>query len=230
VDASAWDARYAAEASEGFVWTTTPNQFVVAEVEGLRPGRALDLACGEGRNAVWLAEAGWDVTGVDFSAAGLNKAARHAAANGVGDRCRWVMADATTWDPHAGDPDGPGVFDLVVVAYLQLPAAGRAAALGAAVAALAPGGTLVVVAHDTDNLIRGVGGPPDPAVLYSADDVVGDVHLAAATLPGVELVVERADQVLRAVDTGSSGGGSPGSGDPGGVRNAIDLVVRVRRT
>jgi SAM-dependent methyltransferase len=217
------------------VWTTTPNQFVVAEVGGLEPGTALDLACGEGRNAVWLAGAGWDVTGVDFSGAGLDKAARLAAANGVGDRCRWVMADATTWDPHTDDPDGPGAFDLVVVAYLQLPANGRASAMGAAVASLAPGGTLVVVAHDTDNLTRGVGGPPDPAVLYSADDVVGDVHAAAATLPGVELVVERADQVLRAVDTGGPGGSSPdgsspGGGDPGGVRNAIDLVVRVRRT
>jgi SAM-dependent methyltransferase len=224
VDASAWDARYADEGSGEFVWTTTPNQFVVAEVEGLRPGRALDLACGEGRNAVWLAEAGWDVTGVDFSAAGLDKAARHAVANGVDDRCRWVRADATTWDPHAGDPDGPGAFDLVVVAYLQLPAAGRAAALGAAVAALAPGGTLVVVAHDTDNLTRGVGGPPDPAVLYGTAEVVGDAHLAAAALPGVDLVVERADQVLRAVDAGG-----PGGGDPGGVRHAIDLVVRIRR-
>ena len=225
MDASAWDARYAAEGSGEFVWTTTPNQFVVAEVEGLHPRRALDLACGEGRNAVWLAEAGWDVTGVDFSAAGLNKAVRLAAAIGVDDRCRWVTADARTWDPHADDPDGPGAFDLVVVAYLQLPADGRAAALGAAVTTLAPGGTLVVVAHDTDNLTRGVGGPPDPAVLYSADDVVGDVHLAAAALPGVEFVVERADQVLRAVDAEGSGGG-----DPGGMRHAIDLVVRVRRT
>jgi SAM-dependent methyltransferase len=63
MDKSIWDRRYA---DHEFVWTVQPNQFLVQEVQGLRPGHALDLACGEGRNAVWLAERGWRVTGVDL--------------------------------------------------------------------------------------------------------------------------------------------------------------------
>ncbi len=73
MDRNAWDERYA---GDELVWSAQPNRFLVAEVETLPPGRALDLACGEGRNAVWLAERGWDVTGVDFSNAGIDKARR----------------------------------------------------------------------------------------------------------------------------------------------------------
>src|SRR5271154_7398266 len=70
VDSQQWDERYSAA---GFVWATGPNQFVAAELAGLPPGRAIDLAAGEGRNTVWLAERGWRVTAVDFSRVGLGK-------------------------------------------------------------------------------------------------------------------------------------------------------------
>ena len=204
MDAQQWNDRYA---TSDFVWTTTANQFLPPEVDGLSPGKALDLACGEGRNAVWLATRGWQATGVDFSSAGLAKASSLAEASGVTDTTRWVCADATTWIPD-------DQFDLVVVFYLQLPEAQRRAAMTVAATALAPGGTLVVVGHDLDNLANGVGGPPDPAVLYTPDDVVADVMSS-----GVDgLVVERATRVLR-----------PVASDGAVQRHAIDCLVRVRR-
>lgn len=201
VDAASWDERYR---GSGFVWSTQPNRFLPPAVEGLTPGRALDLACGEGRNAVWLATRGWDVTGVDFSAVGLEKAARLAEANGVA--VKWACADVTTWAP--ADP-----FDLVVVFYLQLPEPQRRAALGSAVRALAPGGTLLVVAHDLANLTDGTGGPQDPSVLYTPDAVRADLDRSGAG----DLVVERAERVERPVET-----------DRGTVM-AIDCLVRAHR-
>ena len=112
MNSNAWDERYTGEA---LVWSAVPNRFLVAEVETLPPGRALDLACGEGRNAVWLAECGWDVTGVDFSNVGLDKARRLADARGVS--VHWELADATEYTP------APQSFDLVIVMYLHLPEA-----------------------------------------------------------------------------------------------------------
>ena len=114
MDARAWDERYAA--SE-LVWSAGPNQFVESELTGLRPGRALDLAAGEGRNAIWLAAQGWEVTAVDFSLAGLDKG-RAALAQRPGGRdlhVEWVHADVLDYDA------GPVPYDLCVTAYLQLP-------------------------------------------------------------------------------------------------------------
>ena len=105
-----WNARYA---QKELVWTAEPNRLFAAEVGGLAPGRALDLACGEGRNAVWLAERGWQVTGVDFSDVALAKAAELAASRGV--EVEWVVADVLDYEPE------PRAFDLVAVLYLQLP-------------------------------------------------------------------------------------------------------------
>ena len=194
-----WDTRYA---GEELVWSSTPNQFLVAEVQGLRPGKALDLGCGEGRNALWLAEQGWTVTGVDFSSVGLARAARLAEAGGV--NVDWVQSDVLTWRPPA---EG---FDLVAVFYLQLAPSDRMEALRIAVSAVAPGGTLLVVAHDADNLIRGVGGPPDPEVLYRVDEV-------ADLARNFGLVIEQAGQVTRTVVI---------DGEP---REAVDTLVKASR-
>lgn len=201
-DADGWDDRY--RTSE-FVWKTEPNQFLPSEVADLPPGRALDLACGEGRNAVWLATQGWDTTGVDFSDVGLRKAASLAEANDV--VVEWVHADATEWLP-------PPHFDLVVVFYLHLPAPQRSAAFGAAARALAPGGTLLVVGHDLLNLTDGVGGPPDPAVLYTPDDVRADIARSGVS----DLAVVRAERVRRSVDAHRS------------EVDAIDCLVRAHRS
>jgi len=204
VDASDWNARYDTDA---LVWTGEPNRFLPPEVEGLAPGRALDLACGEGRNAVWLATRGWAVTGVDFSSVGLAKAARLAAERMVSGE--WIEADATVWR-------SPAPFDLVIVFYLQLPAAARRAAVCSSVAALDVDGTFLLVAHDLANLAEGHGGPSDPEVLTTAEVVVDDLVAAELGL-GVELVVERAGRVERPVVT------------PDGDRTAIDTLVRARR-
>ncbi len=192
-----WDRRY--EDSE-LVWTATPNRFLVSEVEGIEPGGALDVGCGEGRNAVWLAEQGWRVTGVDFSEVGLAKARRLADARGVG--VEWVLADLRSYRPAGG------TYDLVVVLYLHLPADERRAVHAAAARALRPGGVLLVVGHDLTNLTHGYGGPQDPAILFSPDDVAADV---------AELSIERAERVERVVPTDD------------GERRAIDALVRAVR-
>ena len=190
MDANAWDERYAA--SE-LVWSSTPNQFVEAEVGPLPPGRALDLAAGEGRNAIWLAGRDWDVTAVDFSRAGLDKG--RVLADRAGVTVQWVHGDALAYSP------GP-VFDLVVVAYLQLPATERQVAMRQAFAALKVGGTLLVVAHDSTNLAEGTGGPQEPAVLYTAEEVLSD-------LDGERFEVGRAERVSRVVPPDDEHGGQP---------------------
>ncbi len=205
VDAHAWDERYAA--SE-LVWSPGPNALVAAECADLPPGRALDLAAGEGRHALWLAARGWRVTAVDFSTVGLAKGRRVAEATALTGSVEWVPADATTWHPPAGT-----AYDLVLLAYLQLPPAQRRAAVRAAHGALAPGGTLLLVAHDRTNLTEGTGGPQDPEVLMTAEDVLADL----ADLPHE---VVRAGRVAREVE--------PGHGDAPG-RTAWDCVVRISR-
>lgn len=197
MDRNQWNERYR---TAELVWTAEPNRFLVAEVADLAPARVLDLAAGEGRNAVWLAEQGWKATGVDFSDVAMAKARALADTRGVA--VETVVADAT--QPLPGAP----AFDLVVVAYLQLPEPDRSAALRNAAHAVAPGGTLLVIAHDESNLTGGYGGPQDPAVLTGPDAV-------AAALEG--FVIEKAERVQREVETAE------------GSRVALDHVVRARR-
>ncbi|MFC7386436.1 class I SAM-dependent methyltransferase [Sphaerisporangium rhizosphaerae] len=188
-----WDRRY--EAS-GLLWTAEPNRFVVEHLSGLRPGRGLDLGAGEGRNAVWLAERGWRMTGVDFSAAGLAKARRMAGEREVA--VEWVMADLCEYRPE------PMAYDLVLIAYLHLPPDDLAPVLSRAAGAVAPGGRLLIVGHDVTNLEEGVGGPRDAAVLYTPESVVASL---------APLAVVRAGRVRRPVPTDD------------GVRDAIDTLV-----
>ncbi|HEX3932269.1 MAG TPA: class I SAM-dependent methyltransferase [Nocardioides sp.] len=202
MDAEEWNSRY--RASE-LVWSAGPNQFVEAELSELTPGRALDLAAGEGRNAIWLAQRGWQVTAVDFAQAGLDKG----AVLGEGLDIDWVCADATTW---RGDPAGQA-YDACVVAYLQLPAAERRAAARNGFSSLRVGGTLVWVAHDLTNLTEGVGGPPDASRLMTAEDVLAD-------LGGETFEVVRAGRVAREVG---------GADDAQPARTAWDCLVRVVR-
>ena len=141
-----------------------PNQFVESELADLPPGRALDLACGEGRNARWLAERGWQVTAIDFSSVAVDKG-RAAVAR------RRRLAGRRR-------PDGdscPSGLDLVVIAYLQLPADERRPRDAPRVRGAPRRRHAFVVAHDSTNLTEGTGGPQDPAVLYTAEDVLGDL-------------------------------------------------------
>ncbi len=202
MDAEAWDERY--RTSE-LVWSAGPNIFVAAELAGLPPGRAVDLAAGEGRNAIWLAQQGWQVTAVDFSQAGLDKGRTLAGEDAVD----WVCADAITWRDDAS-------YDLCVIAYLQLLAADRRAAVRHGYASLRVGGTFLLVAHDTSNLTEGTGGPTDAAVLMTAEDVLTD-------LGGETFEVVRAERVARQVGGPEHVHGS----EP--AATAWDCLVRVVR-
>jgi SAM-dependent methyltransferase len=201
MSADEWDARYR---DRELVWGAAPNRWVERETAALPPGRALDLACGEGRNSIWLAQRGWRVVGVDFSAEAIRKARTLSeGADGPRVSVDWRCADATTIEL-------PAEFDLALLVYLQLPAQRRRAAVAAAWRALAPGATLIVIAHDSDNLEHGVGGPQDASVLYTAADVEGD--LAAL---GASVQVELVQRVSRPVE--------------GADRPALDALFRGRK-
>ena len=189
-----WDRKYA---ETELLWSAGPNRFLVAEAADLPPGRALDLACGEGRNGLWLAELGWQVTGVDFSEVAIAKARERAAGEQLD--VELVCADLLEYAPEVD------AFDLVLVFYLQIHALERRDVLGRAVSALRPGGTLLLVGHDLTNIADGVGGPQDPDLLCTPDDIV-------AELPGLE--IEKAERVFRDVADAD--------------RPAIDALVRAR--
>lgn len=200
MDRHDWNERYR---TKELVWTGEANRFVVAETADLPPGRMLDLAAGEGRNAVWFAERGWQATAVDFSDVAMAKAKELAAARGVSLTAE--VADVTTYRPAAG------VFDLALICYLQVPADDRKAVVANAAEALAPGGTLLVVAHDRSNLDGGWGGPSSPDVQATPGEVRALVEAAG-------LIVTKAEVVERPVET------------PDGPRVAFDHVVVGRRT
>ncbi|WP_082563598.1 MULTISPECIES: class I SAM-dependent methyltransferase [unclassified Nocardioides] len=199
MDAVDWNERYA---DAELVWSATPNQFVAGQLAELTPGRAVDLAAGEGRNALWLSSLGWQVTAVDFAQAGLDKG--RAVEPPSDHPIEWVCADVLNWA-------APVPVDLAVIAYLQLPAAGRQRAVRRAWCALDIGGTFLCVAHDSSNLTEGTGGPQDPSVLMTADDLLAD-------LDGESFEVVRAERVSREVEPGH--GGEP-------ARTAYDCLVHL---
>lgn len=177
-----WDARHATHDQIELIGT---DPALDEEVARLTPGRALDLGTGDGRNAVWLARRGWQVTAVDFSSVGLERARTLAEAQGV--TITWTCADLLEWRPPAR------AFDLVVLFFIHLPPDERREVHRAAAEAVNEGGTLLIVGHDRSNLERGVGGPQDPAVLFTAAEI-------ASELPG--LTIGRAATVRRSVADG----------------------------
>ena len=201
MDAAAWDVRYA---TDELIWTAEPNRWLVEALADRPPGVALDLGAGEGRNALWLAGRGWDVTAVDFSGEAIRKgrAVQAAHAPETIPHVTWVHADL---QGHVPEPRSSGA---VVVMYIHFPAAQRRELVRAAAAAVAVGGLLLVVGHDSTNPTEGVGGPSDPAVLFTAADIVADL----AGLGGLE--VRRAERRAR----------------PVGSAMALDAVVEVYRT
>lgn len=199
MDAASWDQRYQ---ERELLWSAGPNAFVAAEAASLPPGRALDVACGEGRNAVWLAGLGWQATGIDFSPVALDRGRSLAAERSV--EVEWREEDVASADLGDGD------YDLVVVAYLHLPWGELRGVLARSARAVAPGGTLIAVGHDLANLAIGHGGPPNPEVLWTVD------RIGEAITP--TLVMERGALVTRTVDTDD------------GPRVALDTLVRAHRS
>ena len=142
-----------------------PNRFVEEWLADLTPGSALDVACGEGRNAVWLAQRGWEVTGVDFSPVALERARWMADEHDV--EVTWVEADVTTWAPSS-------TWDLVLVAYVHLPPDGRDHLMRRCTEWLVPGGRLFLVGHDRST--AGVSGPSDPDLLWTPEIAAASVR------------------------------------------------------
>ncbi|PBC46836.1 class I SAM-dependent methyltransferase [Rhodococcus sp. ACS1] len=188
MDAAAWDERYS---QSELVWGAPPNAVVVEQVTALPRGRALDLACGEGRNAHWLATRGWEVTGLDYSAVALDKARRVAAEapRSVRERLEYRVADVT-------GSDLGGEYDLVLMIYLHLAPEERLEVVNRAISALKPDGILMILGHDAVNLSQGVGGPQDIEILYTPDDLV--------TMLDGRLNVDVAERRFRETDAGTA--------------------------
>ena len=195
MDASMWDQRY--EAAE-LVWSAEPNLFLPPLIAALEPGAALDVACGEGRNAIWLARQGWEVTAVDFSPVGIEKAWQLSD----GDDVEWVVADATIYEPSKQ-------FDLVVVFYLHVLPEDLAAVMATASDALMPGGTLFAVGHALRNLTDGHGGPQYPEILWDEGTLAPMVEdldimeLGERLRPIADTDTTAIDLVLHAVKPGA---------------------------
>jgi len=210
VDAASWDERYR---SSELVWSAGPNAFVAELLADLPPGRALDLAAGEGRNALWLAERGFEVEAVEFSSVALEKLRSLAEHRGVAVTC--TLGDLT-------EDLGLAPADLVLIAYLQVPRAVERDVVNRAAGLVAPGGTFLLVAHARRNLTEGVGGPPMADLLPTPEDIV-------EALAGTGLEIEQAGEVTRQVAVEVGGDGDPGDGDDAEPRTAIDVLVRARR-
>ncbi len=158
-DEVSWEERYRTAPA---LWSGRANPQLVAEAAGLPPGRALDAGSGEGGDALWLAGRGWQVSAVDFSTVALARAAAQAERLGpeVAGRVDWVHADLTRWTPPTA------AFDLVSAQYLHLPASDRDPVLARLAAAVAPGGSLLVVGHRPSELHTGM-----PEMFFSAQQV-----------------------------------------------------------
>jgi SAM-dependent methyltransferase len=205
MDAKDWDERYAAA---DLVWSAEPNRFVAELISPLTPGTAVDIAAGEGRNAIWLAQQGWTVIATDYSSVAVERMRARAAEvlGAEAARLTPLVADATV-----ATPGGPAAYDLALFSYLQLPAAEWKVALRNGVQAVRPGGHVLVIGHSARNLTEGWGGPSAREVLYDPDEVVDAVD-------GLPVAVEHADIRVRPVETED------------GPREALDTVVMLRRT
>lgn len=215
MNAAAWDELYR---SKDALWSGKPNPVLVAEATELTPARALDVGCGEGADALWLGSRGWAVTAVDISAVALERAKAHAA--GAKVDIHWAQADVTAEDP----PGGP--YDLVTAQYFHVGPDVMPATIRHLAAAVAPGGTLLVVGHHGADMQRdhdapaehhghghGHGGEengrhngPDLSLCFLPEDV------AAALDPGAWRIVV---SELRAAN--------------GHLHDVRDVVVRAQR-
>jgi len=175
-----WDERYR---STNQVWSGRPNLRLVEQVADLTPGEALDIGCGEGADAIWLASRGWRVTALDVSTVALERAARHAEREGseIAGRVLWQPADFRSW------ASAPSSFDLVSAQFMHLPPPDLEVLHRQLATAVRPGGSLLIVGHHPLDLQSSVPRPHRPELFYTAEDVAAtldrddwDILLAAA--------------------------------------------------
>jgi SAM-dependent methyltransferase len=201
-DQEAWEERYSSRTA---IWSGRPNPQLVTEAADLTVGTALDVGSGEGADALWLAARGWQVTAVDFSTVALQRATTQADTLGpeISSRIHWLHADLTAWTPTQE------TFDLVSAQFMHLPTALRQPLFARLAAAVAPGGTLLLVGHHPSDLQTTIPRPPYPDVFFTAEQVaesldadqwkvvVGEARPRPATDPeGREVTIH--DAVLRA--------------------------------
>jgi SAM-dependent methyltransferase len=165
-DEGFWNERYR---SSQRVWSGNPNPQLVAEAADISPGRALDVGCGEGADAIWLARKGWAVVATDISSVAIERGEQHARDTdpAASARIEWRQADLLTQPPE------PGSFDLVSVQFMQLPPEPRTRLFSALAASVRAGGTLLIVGHHPSDLTTGVPRPPMPELFYSSDEIAG---------------------------------------------------------
>jgi 2-polyprenyl-3-methyl-5-hydroxy-6-metoxy-1,4-benzoquinol methylase len=181
-----WDAKYEASTR---VWSGRPNQRLVEQVSDLVPGRALDVGCGEGADAIWLAEHGWEATAVDVSTVALDRTAVHAIDRGVDDRLEIGMYDVMADQPHLEEQ----AYDLVAVQFLHVPRPDLEPMLHRVAEAVAPGGQLLVVAHHPDDVASGVRPSHGPGLLFEPEQVLAALpawHVEVAQAPTREQQVD----------------------------------------
>ena len=174
-----WNKRYAAS---GLVWSAGPNALFASEIADLVPGKALDVGCGEGRNAIWLAEQGWEVTAIDFAEEGIAKAVRIAEKKAL--TVNWMVSDIAEMSPAQ--------FDLVAVLYFHTGPDERLMWFPKVVDCVSPAGTLIYIGHDPANIEGGVGGPQDPELLPSVDEITG--YLKSFSLEDARVVERNLEQ------------------------------------
>jgi SAM-dependent methyltransferase len=170
-----WDERYG---SSDRVWSGRPNAALVAESAALTPGTALDVGCGEGADAVWLAGQGWRVTGADVSRVALERAAAHTPPE-LASLITWSRVDLTTWEPSAR-------YDLVSAQFvLHFPSAlhpERDRLFARLASAVAPGGQLIVVGHSVRDMGTTVPRPPDTSLFFTAGDLAARLDPSTWTI------------------------------------------------
>jgi len=162
-----WDEQYR---SHPMLWSGRPNPPLVAEAADLEPGSALDVGCGEGADAIWLADRGWRVTGVDLSTVALERAAGHAVDAGVA--VDWQCVDVIGWAPDEKS------YDLVTSHFLHLRGEPRRKLFARLADAVAPGGTLLLVGHDNSDLHTAARRPHEPEMFFAAEEVTASLDSA----------------------------------------------------
>jgi SAM-dependent methyltransferase len=161
---AAWEARYNAADS---IWSGNPNPVLVTEATGLTPGRALDVGCGDGADALWLAERGWKVTGTDISTVALKRAAAHEKSRGLD--VDWRHVDLLAEPPQASS------YDLVSVHFLQLPPDKRRDLYAHLADAVVAGGILLIVGHHPEDMLTVMGHTPLYDMMFTAEDLAAEL-------------------------------------------------------